>query len=377
MSSRPGPPGRPTWSLRSKRPGRSSAGSSVAAWLVAPITITLYWGIFALGRCRIRRRWRNAPFGAIMPSIWMSSSLTYMLPMPIPGAMMNFSGPRAWRLVSAASMVLETAPRLALEEDAVGRVAARVAESLEPLEEGEGLLGRLHDLGLAADVVEGDVVFPGVDDVGLAAGQQPEDADDLDHPDQQVERQHHDEGEQRHRHRQRRLQHVELGRQRVVGLDQVGAVLRGDAWVTAEDVPPVETPGRAVHPVEHRDHQRPDDQEDDQPFQGLPERVSECVTHGTPAFLPPNDHLNLRTSMRHYPVHRYTRAGQPGDPWPSPKGLPTLPPYKPRCSSRNRRAVALVPAQGGSPARARPRAHRPHRLGGSRAEPPRSEQPPR
>src|SRR6266508_5340268 len=36
-----------------------------------------------------------------------------------------------------------------------------------------------------------------------------------------------------------------------------------------------------------------------------------------------------------------------------------------------------VPAQGGSPARARPRAHRPHRLGGSRAEPPRSEQPPR
>jgi predicted amidohydrolase YtcJ len=37
--------------------------------------------------------------------------------------------------------------------------------------------------------------------------------------------------------------------------------------------------------------------------------------------------------MRHDPVHRYTGAGRPEDLWPSPKGLPTLPPYKPSCSS--------------------------------------------
>ena len=114
MSSRPGPEGRPTCSLRSKRPGRSSAGSRVVAWLVAPMTITLYWGILGLPRCRIRLTWRHSPLGMIMPSIWTSSSLTYMLPPPMPmPPMMIRSGPLAqWRLVSAGELALDTAPRL-------------------------------------------------------------------------------------------------------------------------------------------------------------------------------------------------------------------------------------------------------------------------
>src|SRR4030095_14068568 len=103
MSSRPGPVGSPTCSLRSKRPGRSRPGSSVEAWLVAPITITLYWGTLGLPRCSQRLMWRHSPRGMIMPSIWISSSLTYMPPMPpMPGAMMIRSGPLAqWRPVSA------------------------------------------------------------------------------------------------------------------------------------------------------------------------------------------------------------------------------------------------------------------------------------
>ena len=44
-----------------------------------------------------------------------------------------------------------------LEQNPVGRVAAGVAELLEPLEQGQGLLGRLDDLGLATDVVN-DVI---------------------------------------------------------------------------------------------------------------------------------------------------------------------------------------------------------------------------
>src|SRR5918911_1472012 len=117
MSSRPGPEGSPTWSLRSKRPGRSSAGSRVEAWLVAPITITLYWGTLGLPRCRTRLMWRHSPLGMIMPSIWMSSSLTYMPPMPppMPGAMMIRSGPLASRrrLVSAGGVVGPTPAVLA------------------------------------------------------------------------------------------------------------------------------------------------------------------------------------------------------------------------------------------------------------------------
>ena len=46
-----------------------------------------------------------------------------------------------------------------------GAVAAGVAELFEPLEQGERFLGRIDDLGLAADVVKGDVVLAGVDDV--------------------------------------------------------------------------------------------------------------------------------------------------------------------------------------------------------------------
>jgi hypothetical protein len=51
----------------------------------------------------------------IMPSIWISSSLTYMPPMPppMPGAMMIRSGPLAqWRPVSAGALAVDTDPRL-------------------------------------------------------------------------------------------------------------------------------------------------------------------------------------------------------------------------------------------------------------------------
>ena len=84
---------------------------------MAPITITLYWGTLGLPRCRTRLTWRHSPLGMIMPSIWISSSLTYMPPMPpMPGAMMIRSGPLAqWRPVSAGlagELAVDTAPRL-------------------------------------------------------------------------------------------------------------------------------------------------------------------------------------------------------------------------------------------------------------------------
>ena len=79
------------------------------------MTMTLYWGILGLPRCSHRLTWRHSPLGMIMPSIWTSSSLTYMPPPPMPmPPMMIRSGPLAsqWRLVSAGALVLDTAPRV-------------------------------------------------------------------------------------------------------------------------------------------------------------------------------------------------------------------------------------------------------------------------
>src|SRR6266511_2844416 len=344
MSSRPEPVGRPTCSLRSKRPGRSSAGCRVEAWLVAPMTMTLYCGILGLPRCRIRRTWRQRPFGMVMPSIWISSSLTSMppIPMPMPPGMTKRRGlcegglatialemaPREPPTASSSSMKITEPPyfldslralrnseairRLptpmnmllklvpeaktngtfaeqrfpgagrALEEDAVGWVAAGVAELLEALEQGEGLLGRGHDLRLAAHVVEGDVVFARVDHVGSAAGQEPEQPRELDHHEHHEVDDQGEHAEDGERQRRRDLPDVERRGQRVVRLDQVAPEFGRDPGITAEDAPPVEPAVHPVHQVQDGEGDRVEHEDPEQDLQRLLEGVAHDVVQGIP-----------------------------------------------------------------------------------------------
>jgi hypothetical protein len=61
----------------------------------------------------------------------------------------------------------------------VGRVAAHLLEVLEPLEQAKDLLGGGDGRVLPSDVVERNVVFVRVDDVAVAARQEPEHGDEL------------------------------------------------------------------------------------------------------------------------------------------------------------------------------------------------------
>ena len=87
-------------------------------------------------------------------------------------------------------------PRRALEQDPVGRVAAALAEILEPLEQLHHVLGGLDDGGLPPDVVEVDVVLARIDDVGPPPAQEVEEGGKLDDQDDRVEQQDPDEREQ-------------------------------------------------------------------------------------------------------------------------------------------------------------------------------------
>src|SRR5439155_23850156 len=115
-----------------------------------------------------------------------------------------------------------------LEEDAVWWVRAHTAEVQEPLEEVDDLLGGVDDGGLAPHVVEGDVVLPGMDDVGAPAAHVPEQAHEL--QDQEPHVEEHEEDERHRRADERGEQLAEVadrleGRVAELGLDELAGEL--------------------------------------------------------------------------------------------------------------------------------------------------------
>ena len=124
------------------------------------------------------------PYLSDMRRALVNSRRTFMFPTPM--NMFAKPEPVAYRTGTPVAPAMALAisvlpvPGGPSKSDPVGRVAAHLLEVLEPLEQPEDLLGGGHRGRLPPDVVEGHVVLAGVQDVGVAARQEPEQGDELD-----------------------------------------------------------------------------------------------------------------------------------------------------------------------------------------------------